>query len=94
MALNTFKDLPQNLGGRRVALLLILFILALYSLITTGLPAFAAICISPVFIIVIMMTFSHGMGVPGCFSAAFSGISAPLGSIPADLYYGGYSYLH
>lgn len=62
MALNTFKDLPQNLGGRRVALLLILFILALYSLITTGLPAFAAICISPVFIIVIMMTFSHGMG--------------------------------
>jgi hypothetical protein len=61
MALKTYKDLPQNIGGRRVALLLILFVLALYSLITTGFPAFAAICLSPIFIIVVMMTFSHGM---------------------------------
>lgn len=61
MALDAFKDLPQNIGGRRVALLLILFVIAIYTLITTGFPVFAVICLSPVFILLVMMMFSHGM---------------------------------
>ena len=87
MALKTYKDLPQNIGGRRVALLLILFVLALYSLITTGFPAFAAICLSPIFIIVVMMTFSHGMAafwtlIVVNYFVMWHGLSLP---IPASL---------
>ena len=49
----------ENRG--RVLLLFLLFLLALFQLITAGLPAFAIICFIPAVILGIILSFRHGM---------------------------------
>ena len=60
MANTAFRTYAQEHGGR-VSILLLLFLLALYQLITAGLPAFAIICFIPVIVIGIILSFRHGM---------------------------------
>ncbi len=50
-------------NGGRVLLLFLLFLLAIYALITAGLPAFAVICISPLLILAVYVMFSWKMTV-------------------------------
>ena len=56
-----FSNLPENLGGGRVALLLLLFALALLAFRSAGLPAFAAICLIPVLVLIIVATLEYRM---------------------------------
>lgn len=50
-------------NGGRVIILFLLFLLAIYALITTGLPAFAVICISPLLILAVYAMFTWKMTV-------------------------------
>ena len=54
-------SIPENSNGGRVALLFLLFGLALYQFINVGLPAFAIVCLIPVFVLVVIFAFQHGM---------------------------------
>lgn len=56
-----FKNIPENLGGGRVGLLLLLFVLALYMFYSAGFPAFAVVCASPLLVVGIMLTFHYRM---------------------------------
>ena len=56
-----FKSIPENLGGGRVGLLLLLFVLALYMFYSAGFPAFAIVCASPLLVVGIMLTFRYRM---------------------------------
>ena len=58
---SVFKSIPENLGGGRVGLLLLLFALALYMFYSAGFPAFAVVCASPLLVIGIMLTFRYRM---------------------------------
>ena len=60
MANKAIKLYAKENGGR-VSLLFLLFLLALYQLITAGLNAFAIICFIPVIIIGIIISFRHSM---------------------------------
>ena len=60
MANKAIKLYAKENGGR-VSLLFLLFLLALYQLITVGLPAFAIICLIPVIVIAIILSFRNGM---------------------------------
>ena len=60
MANKAIKLYAKENGGR-VSLLFLLFLLALYQLITAGLPAFAIICFIPVMVIGIILSFRNGM---------------------------------
>ena len=60
MANKAIKFYAKENGGR-VILLFLLFLLALYQLITAGLPAFAFICFIPVLIFGLLISFRHGM---------------------------------
>lgn len=57
---NAFKTYAQEHGGR-VAVLFLLFLLAMYAFISAGFPAFAAVCCIPLLIIPIIGTFHHRM---------------------------------
>lgn len=57
----TFKSIPEDLGGGRVGLLLILFALALYKFYTSGFSAFATICTMPIIVIYIFLAFRYKM---------------------------------
>ena len=54
--------LTKNNGGR-VLLLFLLFLVAIYGLVTAGLPLFAVICISPMLILAVYVMFSWNMAV-------------------------------
>ena len=56
-----FKSIPENLGGGRVGLLLLLFALALYMFSTSGFSAFATICVIPIIVIYILLAFRYRM---------------------------------
>lgn len=60
MAYSAFKTYTQEHGGR-VIVLFLLFLLALYQFYSSGFSAFAVICISPVFILFIRLTFQYKM---------------------------------
>ena len=50
-------------NGGRVFLLFLLFLVAIYGLVTTGLPTFAIVCISPLLILAVYVMFSWRMTV-------------------------------
>lgn len=58
---SVFKSIPDNLGGGRVGLLLLLFVLALYMFYSAGFPVFAIVCASPLLMVGIMLTFRYRM---------------------------------
>jgi len=60
MANTAFKTYAQEHGGR-VSLLFLLFLLAIYQFIHAGFPAFAIVCIIPLFILGIFATFQYRM---------------------------------
>ncbi len=60
MANKAIKLYAKENGGR-VILLFLLFLLALYQLITAGLPAFAFICFIPVLVFGVLISFRHEM---------------------------------
>jgi hypothetical protein len=47
--------------GGRVSVLFLLFLLAMYELVTAGLPVFAAICLLPLVIVFVVSTFRQSM---------------------------------
>ena len=53
----------SEFGGGRVALLLLLFALAIYEFITAGFPLFAIICMLPVVVLMVILTFKLGMSM-------------------------------
>ena len=56
----TFTTYAKENGGR-VTLLFLLFLLAMYELVTAGLPAFAAICVLPIVALFVISTFRQSM---------------------------------
>lgn len=60
MANTAFKTYAQEHGGR-VSLLFLLFLLAIYQFITAGFSAFAIVCISPIFALVVIAAFHFRM---------------------------------
>ncbi len=54
-------SIPDNASGGRVALLFLLFALAIYQFITAGFNAFAIVTIIPILILVVIFAFRHGM---------------------------------
>ena len=62
MANTAFKTYANEHGGR-VILLLLLFLLAIYQFIHAGIPAFAVICLSPILIVAVILSFRHSMWV-------------------------------
>jgi hypothetical protein len=57
----TFSTYAKENGGR-VSLLFLLFLLAIYELVTAGFSAFAIICCLPLIIVVVLLTFQRSMG--------------------------------
>lgn len=57
---NRFTTYSRENGGR-VLLLFLLFLLGLYQLVTSGLPAFAAVCMLPFIVLFIYLAFSYRM---------------------------------
>jgi hypothetical protein len=55
-----FSSYAKDHGGR-VVILFLLFLLALYKLVTAGLPAFAAVCAVPIIGFIVLATFQYGM---------------------------------
>lgn len=83
-----FKTYAQENGGR-VLLLLLLFSLALYQLITSGITGFALICLIPALIIFVYLAFKYRMFVFWvlCFVNYFIFMrDFPLLPIPMSLY--------
>jgi len=78
-------------GGGRVIVLFLLFLVAIYALITAGLPLFAIVCISPLFILAAYIMFSWKMSVFWLlffvnFFVQFKNIHFPLPvSVPNEL---------
>lgn len=52
-----------HINGGRVIVLFLLFMVAIYALVTAGLPAFAIICISPLLILSVYVMFSWRMTI-------------------------------
>lgn len=63
MALISFNSLPQYRGGGRVLTLFLLFALALYSFVTAGFSAFAAVCMIPVVVVAVVFGFRQKMAL-------------------------------
>ena len=59
---NALKTYAKDHGGR-VSLLLLLFFVALYELISAGFPTFAVICLSPLLVLFVMASFHYRMFV-------------------------------
>lgn len=64
---NSFTTYSRENGGR-VLLLFLLFLLAIYQLVSAGLPAFITICSLPIIILLIYIAFTWRMS---CFWALF-----------------------
>jgi len=58
----TFSTYTKKHGGR-VSLLFLLFLLAIYELITSGFTAFAIICLSPLLVLPIVITFQRSIWI-------------------------------
>ena len=59
---NALKTYAKDHGGR-VSLLILLFFVALYELISAGFPTFAVICLSPLLVLFVMASFHYRMFV-------------------------------
>lgn len=60
---SSFRTSTSEIGGGRVAILLLLFALALYQFYSAGFGAFAAVCMLPAVIIAVVVTAKTKMGV-------------------------------
>lgn len=58
---NSFRTISGNLGGGRVVVLFLLFLLAMYELVTAGFNAFAIICLLPIGVLFIITSFKQRM---------------------------------
>lgn len=61
MSNTSFRTTANELGGGRIAILILLFALALYQFYKAGIGAFAVICALPVLVIVIVAAFRYRM---------------------------------
>lgn len=57
----TAYSIPENLGGGRVGVLLLLFALALYMFYQAGLAAFAIVCLSPLLVLGLILCLQYRM---------------------------------
>ncbi len=57
---NRISEFAHENGGR-VLILFLLFCIAIYSFLTAGLPAYAIVCLSPLFILFVYFTFKKSM---------------------------------
>ncbi len=86
----SYRTSLSELGGGRIAILLLLFAFALYEFYSAGFGAFAAICISPVLVIIIVITFKYRQFlfwvlIAANYLIAMKSFPWPSG-IPASLY--------
>ena len=58
---NSFRTISGNLGGGRVVVLFLLFLLAMYELVTAGFNAFAIICLLPIGVLFVITSFKQRM---------------------------------
>ena len=83
----TFTTYAKENGGR-VTLLFLLFLLAMYELVTAGLPVFAIVCLLPVVFIAVIACFRSGI-LLFWFLIVINYLimwkEIPLGSIPTSL---------
>ena len=83
----TFTTYAKENGGR-VTLLFLLFLLAMYELVTAGFPVFAIICLLPVVFIAVIACFRSGI-LLFWFLIVINYLimwkEIPLGSIPTSL---------
>lgn len=61
MPMNALNTTSGRLGGGRIILLLLLFLLAIYELATAGFNAFAIICSIPILVLIALAAFRKGM---------------------------------
>ena len=77
--------------GGRVSVLFLLFLLAMYELVTAGLPVFAAICLLPLVVVFVVSTFRQSMLIFWIlivvnFFIMWHGISVPIPlSLPNEM---------
>ncbi len=87
---SSFRTSRGEMGGGRIAILLLLFALALYQFYTSGFGAFAMICILPVLVITVVIALKYRMflfWVLVVVNYFISMMSIPWPtSIPASLY--------
>lgn len=89
MASTAFKTFAKENGGR-VSLLLLLFLLAIYSFITSGFTTFAIICVLPLIALVVIGVFHYKMAAFWAlivinYIIQWHGVPFPRG-IPASMY--------
>ena len=58
---NSFRTIASDIGGGRVLLLFLLFLLAIYQLVTAGFNAFAIVCLMPALVIFVVTSFQKRM---------------------------------
>lgn len=58
-----YSSIPENLGGGRVGLLLLLFVMALYMFHSAGFAAFAIVCASPLLLLMVILCLKYRMMV-------------------------------
>lgn len=56
-----FRTSASELGGGRILILLLLFVLAVYQLVNAGFSAFAVVCMLPVVVLAVVFAFKHHM---------------------------------
>ncbi|MBQ9356833.1 MAG: O-antigen ligase family protein [Prevotella sp.] len=56
-----FRTSASELGGGRIMILLLLFVLAIYQFVNAGFSAFAVVCMLPVVVIGVVLAFRHEM---------------------------------
>lgn len=61
MSVTSYRTSINELGGGRIAVLLLLFALALYQFYTAGLGGFAMICALPILVIAVVLSFKSRM---------------------------------
>ena len=59
--MRSYSSITSNLNGGRILLLLLLFSLAIYELVTAGFNAFAIICSIPILVLIAIAAFHNGM---------------------------------
>ena len=89
MANTAFKQYASENGGR-VLLLFLLFLLALYELVTAGFNAFAIICTVPILVLIVISGFHYRMAIFWTlffvnYIVMWHNISLPSG-IPVSMY--------
>ena len=86
---NALRTYAKDNGGR-VSLLLLLFLLAIYEFISAGFPAFAVVCISPLLVLLVLISFHYKLflfWILICINYFVQWKNAPLPSgIPMSLY--------